>query len=242
LELGAQGLATLTLDRPRARNALSPRMIAEFVDAVDALARWDGVAVILCGAGGTFCAGSDLHFVRQALDRPELAEGMCALMQDATQRLAALPLLSVAVVQGAAFGGGAELATAADLRVAGPNARVRFVHSRLGLSPGWGGGARLTRLVGPRHALRTLALSPVIEGAHGVEMGLLDAVADDPMAHARALLAPALSAPAESVRAAKRVVLAGQAPLDLSAERARFVELWGGPAMRAALGQVPQGR
>lgn len=241
LDLGTDGLATLTLDRPQARNALSPRMIAEFVDAVDALASWDGVAVILIGQGATFCAGSDLHFVRQALDRPALAEGMCGLMQDATRRLGALPLLSVSVIQGAAFGGGAELATATDLRIAASDARIRFVHSRLGLSPGWGGGGRLTRLVGARAALQLLALAPELDAAGAHALGLVDHLATDPLAAARALLEPALTGPPEAVRAAKRVVLASGHG-DATAERACFVELWGGPAMRAALGQVRQGR
>ena len=87
-------------------------------------------------------------------------------------RLAGLPVPVVALVNGHAVGGGAELALAADWRLVDPRAELRFVHAGFGLVPGFGGLGRLARLVGPAEALRLLATRASVDGPRAVELGL----------------------------------------------------------------------
>lgn len=236
----------LTLDHPSASNALTGRMITQLGAVIGALERqcadpsWGGVGLIVQGAGGrAFCAGADLRMVRQHLDTPLLAEHMCRLMQDLTERLSRLPLVSVAAIEGAAIGGGAELAMACDLRVLAKDAQIRFVQARMGLSPGWGGGARLVRRVGRERALRLLGAAESMAGEQALALGLVDALAapgETALEAARRLGPFCAHAPAAQ-RAAKAVVaLASGIPeAAYAAERAIFTALWGGPAHRAAM-------
>ena len=87
-------------------------------------------------------------------------------------RLAGLPVPVVALVNGHAVGGGAELALAADWRLVDPRAELRFVHTGFGLVPGFGGLGRLARVVGPAEALRLLATRASVDGRRAVELGL----------------------------------------------------------------------
>jgi len=240
-------VAALVLDHPEAANALSGVMLAELADAVDALEAWDGVAVLARGRGDrAFCAGADLRMVREQLRTPEDGLAMCRFMQALTQRILHLPQVTCAALEGATLGGGAELATAFDHRVSG-GGRICFVQARLGLSPGWGGGARLVRLVGRSVALELLAGSVSVEGPRSLAIGLVDALAEPARAEAEArrLLERYTRWPVESVRAAKRLVAeASEASLAHGHEvaAAGFSELWSGPANRSALAALDKGR
>ena len=123
------GVATLTLRNVARRNALSPPMMADLHDAVEALRAWSGggSAVVLRGeAPGGFCAGADLRAAAGDLSSPAAGEAMSELMTATLQGFRDLPLLSVAAVDGHAVGGGAELATAADWRCLSADATLRF--------------------------------------------------------------------------------------------------------------------
>ena len=240
--------ATLWLDHPESANALSGKMLAELADAVDQLERWPGAFVVARGAGRrSFCAGADLRMVRDQLASPEDGLAMCRYMQGLTTRLADVPQVTVAAIEGAALGGGAELATAFDLRVVGARARLAFVQVRLGLSPGWGGGVRLVQLVGRQLALDLLGSGRSVLGEEAVALGLADAVAPDGsvVEHAVRYLERFSAGAPESVRAAKRVVRAastsGQDEAFAVTARA-FGDLWGGPANRRALAAHDKGR
>lgn len=135
----------------------------------------DGRVLLLSGEGGHFCSGADLNTVRQAIDTPERGALMSKLMTDTLNRLRNLPLLSIAAIDGAAVGGGAELCTAADLRVVSLHATIQFVHTRLGAAPGWGGAARLAQEVGRSSALKLLLLSEKLDADAVVRMGLAHA-------------------------------------------------------------------
>ncbi len=226
-------VALLTLDHPERSNALSGTMLAGLAEAVDRLEAWeDGIGLILRGAGlRCFCAGADLGLVGAGLDTPELAEGMAELMHELTARLRGLPLISVAAIEGAAVGGGAELCTATDFRVMSSEAHIRFVHARLGLSPGWGGGGRLVEIVGRQGALRLLAGARRVNAWQAQDLGLVDRICPPGEAEstARQLLNRYERLPRPSVRAAKALVAR---PED---ELAIFLDLWGGEEMRAAI-------
>lgn len=165
-------------------------------------------------------------------------------------------MISVAVVTGGAVGGGAELSTACDLRVLHPDAQVRFVHTKMGVSPGWGGGMRLTRLVGRRTALRLLATAAWVTAGEALSVGLADHVAglvdegstsgdSATLRGAMEWAAPMLHGPAPSVRGIKTVVSAadGLTAVDaLEVERDVFASLWGGPAAQSALSSARHGQ
>lgn len=234
-------IATLTLANPAQRNALTPGMIDDLARHVDALESFDGVGLILTGEGTRcFSAGADLAFVRQHIGDRQAGEEMARRMHELTSRVQALPLVSVCAIEGGAYGGGAELTTCTDFRVASESAKIQFVHARLGLVPGWGGAVRLTRLLGRQRSLRVLAFSPKLTAAEALDLGLVDSLCAPGQAAeaAAALLEPLTSLPRASVRAAKRVVHDADAlPEREALNRAvpRFGDLWTGPDIRRTL-------
>jgi enoyl-CoA hydratase/carnithine racemase len=231
-------VATITFDHAASRNALDPAMMVALADAADAVR--DARVVLLRGAHGTFCSGGNLGAVREHLAVPGAGHAFGAFMQGAVDRLAALDAIVIAVVEGAALGGGAELVVAADRVVAAPDARIGFVHARLGVSPGFGGGGRLVARVGPHAALRVLAFARVLPAAEAHAIGLVDEVAADPHARADALAAELLALPAAAVRGAKRVVrAAAPEPPGRAEELEVFASLWGGPDHQRALEPRP---
>lgn len=234
LELGEK-IGRLVLDHPAARNAISPKMMVDLESAVEAIEAWPGALLLIRGRGPkAFCAGSDLSAVRGALDQPELAQAMHSFMGQLCDRLVALPQITVACVQGAAVGGGAELMTCADLRVIQQDARVQFVHAKLGLSPGWGGAARLRGLLGYSRALAVLARAAPLELPRYPE--LWHSLALDAEQGSARVLEELSGQATAALRGAKAALQSPQA------ERESFLSLWGGPAQRQALAKLSQGR
>lgn len=92
---------------------------------------------------------------------------------------AQLPIISIAAIEGPAIGGGAELSTACDHRILSRSAKVQFVHVRMGVSPGWGGGGRLSLLVGRQRALRMIGTAEPLAGQLALETGFADGLADE---------------------------------------------------------------
>ena len=226
-------ISWIRLDHPATRNALDPAMMVAFADAVEAVR--GARVVILTGEAGAFCSGGNLGAVREHLAVAGAGASFGAFMQQTVDRLAALDAIVIAAVEGPALGGGAELVTAADVVIAGPTARFGFVHARLGVSPGFGGGARLVRRVGPTRALHALAFARTWSAADALAAGLADELHADPRSRAVALAHELLPLPEAAVRGAKRLVL-GAAPLPAHEEELRvFDALWGGDAHLAAL-------
>lgn len=224
-------VATLAIRHPAARNALTLDMMAAIADAVAALGAWDEGALLVVTSSDprAFCSGGDLEQVVAAVDGPQAAAVMCRAMRVTLSALLALPLVSVAHVEGVALGGGAELATATDARVFGPDARLRFVQARLGIASGWGGVERLVGLVGRSNALRIAGTAPWIDGATARSIGLAE-----PDASLTDWLARWDEIPTGAIRAAKAQVAAAVRG-DAEADVAAFAGVWGGPDHRAAL-------
>lgn len=237
----AQGWSELVLDNPGARNAFSPGMMADLDGAVRALEAQPPAVLVVRGAGeAAFCAGGDLRAVRSHLLAPGAAGGMLDYMAGLLDRLQALPGFVIAAVEGAALGGGAELLTACDHVVAARDAQVGFVHVRLGVSPGWGGGQRLVRRVGSRMATRALLPFDPPTAEQAMALGLVDELCPPGRAHARAreIAARVAAWDPAAVAAALRIARGG----DRQVEREAFCALWGGPAHRAALDALGKGR
>ncbi|EDV28183.1 uncharacterized protein TRIADDRAFT_53519 [Trichoplax adhaerens] len=234
-------IAVLTIDNERIRNALSGSMMVQLRDAINQLEEWkEGKGVILIGASSTFCSGADLNLAKQ-FNSPEHGEAMCELMQTTLTRLKRLPMISLAVIEGKALGGGAELTTACDFRLISKNAEIRFVHVKRGVTPGWGGGSRLVNIVGRRMALRLLAGSIKITAKDALQYGLADDIisSDQVTLHAGMnWLKKIIDGPVNSIRGIKQIVTyADDLGTDqaLQFERSVFTTVWGAPALMESL-------
>jgi len=153
------GIGWITLNRPHKKNALTRAMWASLPDVLaDLAARGDVTAVALRGASGTFGAGADLGDVLAATESRKLAEEYCTLVVRGLLAVAKCALPTVALLEGVAAGGGAELALAADVRIADSRAVLSFPFARLCVVPDRFTLGRLAAIVGPSIA-RNLALT-----------------------------------------------------------------------------------
>ena len=164
-------IATLTLNRPEALNAISRQLAEELLATCDALANRDDVWVlIVTGAGErAFCAGADLKERRMLSPAERTAH--TAAIEAAAEALAALPMPTIAAVRGFALAGGAELAIACDLRVAADDAAFGFPEVKIGIFPGAGGALRLPRIVGRWRGARSPVHRATANGGGGAPLG-----------------------------------------------------------------------
>ncbi len=165
--------AVITLNRPKALNALSFAIIESLGDALDEIASSDARALIITGAGDkAFCAGADIKELR---NRDLMAQKRGAELGQATfAKLDRLPMASVAAINGYAFGGGLELAMACSFRLAVPTAKMGQPEIKLGLVPGYGGTQRLPRLIGEARALEIIMTGRTVDAAEAERIGLVN--------------------------------------------------------------------
>ena len=170
-------VAILTLDRQAVLNALSFAMLREIGASIDQVAQSDARALIVIGAGPkAFCAGADIKELRgrSLLEQKRGAE----LGQSVFAKLDALPIPSIAVINGHAFGGGLELAMACTFRLAARQAKVGLPEIKLGLIPGYGGTQRLPRLVGEARALDIIMTGRTVDAEEAFRLGLVNRLID----------------------------------------------------------------
>ena len=176
-------IAVLTLDMPgKGANILSKSVLAEIAGHLDQLASRDDLKglVIISGKPGIFVAGADLREFAASLDasQDEIVQ-KCRLGQTLFQRLSQVPWVTVAAIDGICVGGGAELSVWCDRRIAsdGPKTEFGFPEVKLGLFPGWGGTARMPRMVGIANAVEMVTAGNSIDAEEAYEMGLVSHVA-----------------------------------------------------------------
>ena len=205
---GESHIATLTLNRPEALNAISRQLAAELLATCDSLTRREDVrAVIVTGAGErAFCAGADLKERRMLALDERTAHTMA--IEAAAEALAALPMATIAAVRGFALAGGAELAIACDLRVAAEDATFGFPEVKIGIFPGAGGALRLPPIVGSGAARDLLFTGRRIAAEDAFRLGLVDRIAPaGSVVETAAELAASIAANAPlAVRAVKRAL------------------------------------
>jgi len=174
------GLMWLTVNRPAKHNPLSRSVLTALRAAMrEAAADEDLLGVLLRGAGEEyFAAGGDLHDLRSIRSETE-TEAMVIEARGILDAVRECPVPVIALVNGDALGGGAELAVACDLRIMAAHARIGYMHGRLHVSPGWGGGTDLFDLVGRSRALRMLARAEMVTATEALTWGLADAVAPE---------------------------------------------------------------
>ncbi|HYD09089.1 MAG TPA: enoyl-CoA hydratase/isomerase family protein [Acidimicrobiales bacterium] len=188
----ADGVATITLNRPDKLNALSPALFVELRDHIDAIGKQTETVgcVVLTGAGRSFCAGNDLAAIaaREQAPSPHF-------QAETIDAIEALPQPVIGRVKGHCFTGGLELALGCDVIVAGESAQFGDTHGRWGLAPVWGMSVRLPERVGRSRAKDMMFTGRRVSGEEALRIGLADrCVPDDELDAAVAEITSAIVA------------------------------------------------
>jgi enoyl-CoA hydratase len=169
-----EAIATITLNRPEALNALSKEVITEILQALEDIEKDENTrVVILTGAGDkAFSAGADIKTMQgmNALKARELSTmggKLCYALENLEKPI-------IAAINGYALGGGLEIAMACDIRIATENARMGQTEINIGLIPGWGGTQRLTRLIGKTKAKELVFTGKMIDAKTAEQLGLIN--------------------------------------------------------------------
>jgi 2-(1,2-epoxy-1,2-dihydrophenyl)acetyl-CoA isomerase len=173
----------ITLNRPDSLNALNTQVGQEFQAAVSEIGERGGRAIVLTGAGRAFCAGGDLREMQKIAEREGKIEAFfdepLRQLNDCILLIRKTPLPFIAAVNGAASGGGCNLALACDLVIAGESAKFNQAFIKIGLVPDCGGTFILPRLVGWKLATEMMMTGDVIAARRALEIGMINAVVPD---------------------------------------------------------------
>jgi len=201
-------VAVLRLSAPARRNALTPAMAQAVIDACDDIDRQTAIgAVVLCGAGGFFCAGADRAFLAQATENPseDRTYRDMGVIYDSFLRVGALKPPTIAAIRGGAVGAGVNLAFATDLRVIGDDAILDAGFMRLGIHPGGGHFALLCRTAGREIAAGLGLFGGTLLGSHAAAIGAAwTAVPDDAVETSAMAIATPLARDPDLARATAR--------------------------------------
>ena len=173
--------ALVTLNQPEALNALSFSLVQDIGRVIDQVAATDARAVLFIGAGDkAFCAGANINELAGrglAEEKTSAARGQAIFA-----KLDDLPIPSIAIINGYAFGGGLELAMACTFRIATAKAKMGLPEIKLGLIPGYGGTQRLPRLVGEARATELVMTGRTVEAEEAIRIGLVNRLVEgDPL-------------------------------------------------------------
>jgi enoyl-CoA hydratase len=208
VEPRGEGVLLVTLNRPAAGNSLSSQMAQELLALWSAAETKAQRCIVLTGAGGKiFCAGADLKERDGMTDAAWVEQHrLFERMRDA---LLDLPCPVIAAVNGAAYGGGAEIALACDFAYASENARFALTEVKLGIMPGLGGTQNLARAAGERRAREVLLTGEPFSAADALAWGVVNRVSADVVADALATAAKIAANAPLSVRAIRRALREG---------------------------------
>ena len=176
-------VALLTLNRPESLNALTTRVAEEFLAAVKQAQDEHARAIVLTGAGRAFCSGGDIKEMRSIAEREGKVDAFfdepLQLLNECIKTIRRTPIPFIAAVNGAASGGGCNLALACDLVIAAESAKFNQAFIKIGLVPDCGGSFILPRLVGWRRAASLMMSGGVVAARDAVEMGMINAAVPD---------------------------------------------------------------
>ena len=226
IETFQDNIATLTMNRPEVRNAMSTEMMSALMEALPRLAADPDVrALVLTGNGGAFCSGGDVKgFARssdggdqatQPLSFEQRSQGL-RMNMEASRWLHEMPKPTLAAIPGAAAGAGLSLALACDLRIALDKAKITSAFAKIGLAGDYGGSYFLSQLVGAAKAREMYFLGGVISGQEAFELGIVNKVvsADEYDAEVQAYAAQLASLPTVAIGYMKKNLnAASQGPL-----------------------------
>lgn len=184
-------VCVITLNRPESLNALTLAVAADFKSAIADALEQKARAIVLTGAGRAFCAGGDLREMQRIASSNGRVEAFfdepLRELIDCIRLIRETPLPFIAAVNGAASGGGCNLALACDLVIAGESARFNQAFIKIGLSPDCGGTFILPRLIGWRRATQLMMTGEVTNAAQALAMGMINAVVPDDQLIAQAM-------------------------------------------------------
>jgi 2-(1,2-epoxy-1,2-dihydrophenyl)acetyl-CoA isomerase len=207
-----EAVGLVTLNRPASLNALTSEVAREFKAAVDEIRQQGARAVLITGAGRAFCAGGDLREMQRIAEHEGKVEAFfdepLRLLNECILLIRRTPLPFIAAVNGAASGGGCNLALACDLVVAGESARFNQAFIKIGLSPDCGGTFILPRLIGWKRATELMMTGDVVSAARALEMGMINAVVpdEDLLPSAMAMAARLAQAPTVAIGRVKELL------------------------------------
>ncbi|KAF9969391.1 hypothetical protein BGZ73_008276 [Actinomortierella ambigua] len=189
LEGADHGIAVINFNRPKASNALSRKFVNEFRSTLDEL-RYDSearVVILRSLVDGVFCAGADLR--ERATMSPVEVKQFLSNLRESFRDLETLPIPTIAVIDGAALGGGLEMALCCDMRIgsAHPKVKIGLVETRLAIIPGAGGTQRLPRLIGIPKAKELIYSSKILDSKAAKEVGILNHAVDETSGYNKAL-------------------------------------------------------
>jgi len=176
------GLLTITMNRPERRNALNAEMVTGLIEAAQRAAHDLAVrAVLLKGAGGTFCVGGDVKAMAAVTSPPPLEEKVAILRRgmEVSRILHQMPKPVVAQLDGAAAGAGLSMALACDLRIASASVKITTAFAKVGYSGDYGGTFFLTQMLGSAKARELYLLSPVLTAEEALALGIVTRVVPD---------------------------------------------------------------
>lgn len=205
LALGiAEGIARITLNRPKVLNALNWDLVTELEDAAMKVRRDDSVRVlVISGNGGNFAAGADIG----PMTERGPGEAKKYTFNRAFNAIEDLPVPVIAAISGYALGGGLELALACDIRICSGDAKLGMPEIKLAIFPGAGGTQRLPKLIGPSRAKLMIFLGETVDARTALEWGLCDRVVEgDPLREATVLAGKLAERAPIALRQAKFVV------------------------------------
>jgi enoyl-CoA hydratase/carnithine racemase len=172
------GVATITLNRPERRNALSAELTASMREDLAEIAEGDARCVVVEGSGEAFSAGGDVAEMRERFDAEESVDEQVRRLERTTSetvaRLATFPLPTVAKINGAAFGAGANLAIACDVQLASADAAIGFGFRQVGLAIDAGTSYLLPRLVGENVAKELVFTGELVDAERALDLGLVN--------------------------------------------------------------------
>ncbi len=205
-------IATVTLDRPEKHNALDQAMFEAIVAAAEQVTSTPGVrAVVLHGAGPSFCSGIDLGSLMSTADGvggliTELEGDVPNRFQRVAYDWTRLPVPVIAAIHGNCLGGGLQIALAADIRIATPDARLSVMEVKWGLVPDMSLTQTLPRLVGIDIAKELTLTGRVFDGEEALRLGVVTRLENDPLAAANQLAVEIASKSPDAIRGAKRLL------------------------------------
>ncbi|OED48159.1 enoyl-CoA hydratase [Rhodobacteraceae bacterium (ex Bugula neritina AB1)] len=205
-------IAYVTLARPDKHNALDEEMIEAIIAAGQEVATSDARAVVLSGAGKSFCAGLDMAALAGFAQRDlsslimERTHTDANAFQEVAMIWRRLPMPVIAAIHGACFGGGLQIALGADIRIAHPEAQLSVMEMKWGLIPDMGGMALLPHLLRSDVLRRLTYTAEKVDAAQALDWGLVTELTPGPLSRAQELALDIASKSPAAVRAAKRLI------------------------------------
>ena len=239
LEIEA-GVAVVTIDRPEVRNAIGFATVDALDAALDAINESEAGVVVLKGAGDrAFVSGGDLKEL-SAIRTHEQAVAMATRVRRLLDRVATLSVPVIAALNGHALGGGAEVAIAADIRVAADDIKIGFNQVSLGIMPAWGGAERLATVIGRGRALLAIGTGAIYDAESASRLGLVDLVAprksfEDEWRSVASRLAGTGAGTSRSVKAVVNAAVSPVHPGSEAEATELFAKLWTADAHWAAV-------